>query len=723
MPRSFGFMNGSRRAAASLLILLLLCGPWAAAARNMALLVGVSEYPNLAGNSLQGPRQDVATMRGVLTQLGFEASAIQVLADGVEGAPQPTRAAILEAVQRLTGAAAAGDTIVIYFAGHGSAQPARPEDVGGRSLDGLDAIFLPRDVAGATDGRVANAIVNHEIAGWVRALRAKGVFLWLIFDACHSGYIDRAPAAQDGARDRLVPPEVLGIPVEAIEQARRAAAAAPRSRGARGADGPVPEIDQQAAEGAGYVGFFAAQSVETTPEHRMPDNSSPVQGLFTYTLSQAILANPAGSFAQYRDAVLRRYAERALARPTPVVVGTGLDRTIAGDARPVRQWWPAQRDARLTLPAGQLHGVTTDSILAILDDPLAPDSAARGYVKVREARAFDSDLLPIAHGGAAAPDAAAIGRSVARLTEGAVPLVLRVAAPRPARPGVTGIERAATAVAALRGPGDPAQGAGAQIQWLEPGAGTPDIALVADDSRIWLAGPDGSYVTTGDTMTASVAMADDPATLATALRRALQAAARWVNVARLANGFAAQPLQGMDVEIALTRRGQTAAEQIRPGQAVAVSAGDRVEVAVRNTGQRAIDVSVLYVDANRDPVAIFPGPGETARIAPSIGAFRRGLTINVTTTGVEKLFVLATTAEPQAPVENFTFLAERSSDAARDATRGAGCGGTSLSARLAQAGFSELLQECDTRAATVDPQNAARSWIGMVDFRVGRSTP
>ncbi|MBR0665202.1 hypothetical protein GXW71_12630 [Roseomonas hellenica] len=705
---------------ALLATLLVLLGSWDACARNAALLVGVSEYPNLPRNALRGPQQDVATMQGVLAQLGFEPSAIRVLADGIAGAPRPTREAIFGAVRQLTEEAAAGDTVVLYLAGHGSVQEARPEDWGVRSLDGLDAIFLPADAAPGTLGRPNNVIVNHEIAGWVRALRAKGVFLWLIVDACHSGYMDRAASRSDLARDRAVPPEDLGIDPDALERARRGAQAivAAGTRSSRAASLPIPELEQ-AGDGTGYVGFFAAQSTEKTPEYPMPDDTSPVRGLFTYTLAQAVLANPAGSFAQYRDAVLRRYAERALAIPTPIVVGNGLDRTVAGDARPVRQWRLSRQEGRLVLPAGQLHGVTTDSILAILDDPLAADTSARGFVRVAEARAFDSDVLPVAHRGAAVPDIATAGNAIARVTERAVPLVLRVALPTPARPGSAGIGRVSDAVASLRGAAAPGGRVDAHIQWVEPGAGTPDMTLVVDDTRIWLAGPDGAYLASGDGTTPSIPISEDRTVLAAAIRAALQASARWTNIARLANGFAAQPLEGLDVELTLTRRGQTAAEPIRTGQLVVAAEGDRVEVTVRNTGVHAVDVTVLYVDANRAPMAIFPRGGETARLAPARGVVRRGLTINVTTTGSEKLFVLATLAQPQAPIESFAFLAGDTPQAARDATRGAACGGTGLAARLAQAGFSELLEECGVRAATVDPENAARSWIGMVNLRVG----
>ena len=40
-------------------------------------------------------------------------------------------------------------------------------------------------------GGVENAIVDDEFGAAIDALRAKGAFVWVVFDACHSGTMDR----------------------------------------------------------------------------------------------------------------------------------------------------------------------------------------------------------------------------------------------------------------------------------------------------------------------------------------------------------------------------------------------------------------------------------------------------------------------------------------------------------------------------------------------------
>ena len=106
-------------------------------AKNMALLVGVSKYPEIPGNDLTGPAPDVVLMRELLSHLGFDQSEIHAVADDVPGSRRPTREAILGEVHDLIAKASVGDNVVIYLSGHGSLQPAKPEDVGVHRSTGL----------------------------------------------------------------------------------------------------------------------------------------------------------------------------------------------------------------------------------------------------------------------------------------------------------------------------------------------------------------------------------------------------------------------------------------------------------------------------------------------------------------------------------------------------------------------------------------------------------
>ena len=72
-----------------------------ALARNLALLVGVSDYPKEMVGDLQlsGPRNDVALMASTLKGFGFADQDVTMLGDGLEkaglpSAPAPTRAVV-----------------------------------------------------------------------------------------------------------------------------------------------------------------------------------------------------------------------------------------------------------------------------------------------------------------------------------------------------------------------------------------------------------------------------------------------------------------------------------------------------------------------------------------------------------------------------------------------------------------------------------------------------
>src|SRR5450830_198611 len=87
---------------AALILWALLEMPIAHAREMRALIVGVSEYPNLDKELwLEGPRNDASRMREVLRRRGFAANQISVLADGVPGAGLPTRANILGELSRI----------------------------------------------------------------------------------------------------------------------------------------------------------------------------------------------------------------------------------------------------------------------------------------------------------------------------------------------------------------------------------------------------------------------------------------------------------------------------------------------------------------------------------------------------------------------------------------------------------------------------------------------
>ena len=349
----------------------------ALARENHAILIGVSDYPNLDPRFwLKGPANDVRLVRDYLTTASpvpFAPENVMVLADGVEGGTDPTLAAIRAAFADLAERVGPGDFVYLHFSGHGSQAPALDPST---ETDGLDEMFLPMDVGPWSDtiGTVGNALIDDEIGAMLAALTAKGADVWAVFDACHSGTATRAaPADDDEVRSRQLPPGVLGVPDAALAAAEADAATRalpdPRAR-------PVPPLPApQAGTGEGrLVAFFASQTTEQTPERRLPkgDPARVSQGVFTFTLFQTLAQYPGATYSQVGQEVLRRYALSGMQQPTPLFEGD-LDAVVfSGAPSPRIAQWPAQPEAGgFVVPAGMLHGLAPGSRLALLASPAA----------------------------------------------------------------------------------------------------------------------------------------------------------------------------------------------------------------------------------------------------------------------------------------------------------------------------------------------------------------
>jgi hypothetical protein len=264
-----------------LAILSLILASPLMAAEKYALLVGVSNYPNLEAHlQLEGPSFDVVLMKQLLREFRFTDKNTYVLVDvehlatrlaDIEEliyiltdiqAPElqnqiqaltqvknnlvaltqdkanklPTRQNILAALQRLTRHAKKNDFVFLYFSGHGSQQPApatiqktpKPQKTP-HEPDGLDELFLPRDIGHWNDeiGAVTNAIVDDEFNHYLTALRNKGAFVWLVFDSCHSGTMTRG-VQKKTIRERRVSPHALGVPSQALTASQSRGVSSPR---------------------------------------------------------------------------------------------------------------------------------------------------------------------------------------------------------------------------------------------------------------------------------------------------------------------------------------------------------------------------------------------------------------------------------------------------------------------------------------------------------------
>ncbi len=700
-----------------------------------ALLVGVSGYPGLdAKLQLEGPRNDVTRMRGVLLQRGVPAQNIAVLADGVLGAELPTRANILGQLDRLASTAKPNDYIVLHMAGHGSQQPVSPGSPFARDEpDGLFEIFLPRDVGawqnlpGGKGGAVQNAIFDHEIRAAVDRMTATGAFVWGIFDSCHSATLVRSAGGSEEVRMRQVSPQDLGVPATAMDRATPRAPAGTVATAAT-AVAPSSGAGSVAANRGGSAFFYAAQTSEPTPEMRLPAGhpKRTSHGLFSFVMMQALEGGAGMSYRQLSQYVLTRYGGMNETRVTPLFSGTALDSAVMGqDAATVRQW--KLTDAKeLTVGAGALADLEEGAVLAILPTPISGLSEAIGYVQVSRAELATARIEPVDYAGIPKKtDTELKVGTVGRLVQQAMKFSLSVGVDLQQCTRPCAFDAPLTRLRNAK----PGEGvAGAQVQWVAPGQAA-DVRLTAIGDRLWLMPPTlgGQQACTLRPMALKAACDDQmerslvsitlgplasPGNAAQTIGRALHAASRAANLMRIASALASSPTNGqVKTSVAITSKGGRRTAYVA-GQVPRLEDGDKLLVTLENTGRVSVDVTALYLDSRYGITAMFPrGLGASNRLE-SAASDSFELEIHDDTLGLERLAVIAVEAEKQSERADFSYLAQPSLPSETVTRGGNEADGNAL---FRDAGFAEYATRGGRPAAV-----SARTGMQVFSWQVVR---
>ncbi|MFG1345203.1 caspase family protein [Xanthobacter autotrophicus DSM 431] len=573
----------------------------AAAAKTLALLVGVSGYPALpADKQLKAPANDVRRMLLALKARGVAPEEITVLADGVEGtAGSPTRAAILAGLERLADTAQKGDLVIFYASGHGTRQPSRTT----LKVDGLDQVFLPRDATppkpGANSGearnRFENVIAGPDFGARLDAIRSRGVDVWFILDSCFSGSASRAVG--DGVHDKKIELEDIGLSTSGAMTPEKTTVLA--------------DLTPALPPGSGRLtAFYASQPNETAREVALPPGA-PLErrvwgSIFTTALADVLQRAPTLSYRQLMvetGRVLR--ADAAFqARQTPSFEGDGMDGPGPGGtaAATTGATW---RVGSGILHAGQIEGIEAGALVALYDSAVQPAGKPSGHAVVEEVEATRARLVALKPGCApvsarcpTAPGAAALDKAAyARLARPAPQAAFTLSRPRP-WPGPGAPDAAQEArlrqafEAALAGPlKDSAQlddAAPALVAWM-----------TGDGLRFMPDGLDPAAVEAGPL--AAIAPGTDTDIAATAIARAVLRARQLSRLQALAAASAGRDL---DVSTEIRRFGlDPAARQCGfkgPATAVAedgpVAVCDKVQVAVENRSTRPMLAAIFFLD-------------------------------------------------------------------------------------------------------------------------------
>jgi hypothetical protein len=177
-----------------------------------AVCVGINDYPGTRMD-LAGCVNDAHDWRVVLERRGYH---VTQLIDA-----EATRARTIAALKSLVGGAAAGDSLVFTFSGHGSWLPDENAD----EPDSRDEMMCPYDVM------EDNYLLDDDLHA-VFSTKPERSRLYVIADCCHSGSVVRyaaGPRQPDAValKARFLPPYVFARGNRRIEQAIDRAASKP----------------------------------------------------------------------------------------------------------------------------------------------------------------------------------------------------------------------------------------------------------------------------------------------------------------------------------------------------------------------------------------------------------------------------------------------------------------------------------------------------------------
>lgn len=655
--------NLLRGAASALLLLLVTALPAAHAAEHYALLVGVSDYPNLNPElSLNGPRNDVRLMYELLLSRGYKKENIALLSDQ-PSATLPTKQAISASIKALQKKVKRGDFVYLHFSGHGSQQPAVIDDI--QEADGLDEIFLPRDVSDWNFdlATVPNAITDDEIGQWIDALRDQGAFVWIVFDSCHSGTMTRSATRTD-IKLRKVSPASLGIPPLADRAKSRGVSAKPEQ--------PIDSVTKDEKGRGGMVAFFAAQSDEETPEMSLPAGATERHpyGLFTYTIVETLARNPDISYQQLAQQVAGSYAALPWRRTQPLFSGTAMQQRVLAEGSNSARHKAVISKETASFPVGQLHGFSRGAVVEL----------------------FDSAVAEKPVGSAAISDSSMVTSSIS----------IKELAAKPPRSLYAQLARPAISFEYQIGwlneppPDHWAEASNAlqeddflkrNIRWADKGE-SADIRLWATPQRLY-------FFTQDDRLPCALrkqqACSDEPeqqvryiemqnpagtnqdtkarqATLVDGLTRMIRAQ----NLLRLSTVLdrSSDELSiGLEVTTASGSR-QTLSSFSEP---LKLNNGDNLLLEFKNSGRQPMDVSVLFIDSAFGIYQLYPEPGQPGRLFAGESSSVEG-EIESSTLGYEQFMVIATPVDRTAPPSYYGFLQQKpmaySSELTRTRSRG-----------------------------------------------------
>jgi hypothetical protein len=183
--------------------------PPSGSGRRVALLVGISKFSSASIRPLGCAHKDAMDMAAALRGK-FE---VETLIDS-----QATLSGIRSAFSRLVENTRPGDTVLVYWAGHGG----RCANTDGTEADGFDEYLVPHDGSLASDAEIkATMLMDKAFGRWIQELDGRKVMV--ILDTCHSGgQVQGMKAPRNAARDSFgVPQKARGVNTPGLNPVQR----------------------------------------------------------------------------------------------------------------------------------------------------------------------------------------------------------------------------------------------------------------------------------------------------------------------------------------------------------------------------------------------------------------------------------------------------------------------------------------------------------------------
>jgi pimeloyl-ACP methyl ester carboxylesterase len=300
------------------------------------LLIGIDAYPNPA-HRLSGCRNDVSDFEEILgSRVKPESLKLLKLIDA-----QATRVNVIDAFRTHLAQAKKGDTVLFYYAGHGSRERA-PEVFWTIEPDRLDETLVLWDSreSGGWD------LADKELAALIRPLAAAGAHVVVILDSCHSGSGTRAVSSD--LKVRRFPTDARDRPIGSFLPEVQAIATARAS-----------ESGWDFGDDGRHILFAACCDDQEASEYHAEGLN---RGAFSWCLFEALRQSP--GTPTYRDLAANVSARVLAAVPgqAPQIEATvdgDLDRSfIEGLLQPrASAFYVAQSDGDWWMDGGRIHGI------------------------------------------------------------------------------------------------------------------------------------------------------------------------------------------------------------------------------------------------------------------------------------------------------------------------------------------------------------------------------